>query len=156
MSKLISDCPFCYPLVLKACFAESNNFRAIYNIAPILPGHSLIAPKNHYQSFLELPDAYLTELILFSKDIAQFLNKTFNTTSFDLTIQDGVPAGQSIPHLHIHIIPRHAGDLSTPGDWYPRLIESTQENIDSDNRPKLNSEELQSIVSHLKELKLLI
>jgi bis(5'-adenosyl)-triphosphatase len=152
MSKINTDCPFCEPLVLKACFAEEGAFRAIYNIAPILPGHSLIVPKKHTQSLLDLTDKELSELVLFSKKIIQLLNKAFGTTSFDWTLQDGVPAGQTIRHLHLHIIPRAMDDLPSPGDWYPQLAKNEENMIESNDRQKLTAKELNTIVSHLKKI----
>ena len=146
------NCPFCTPDILYATYTESDNFRAVYNIAPILPGHSLILPKKHICSFLDILDEQMAEMMLFSKKVIKVLTKAFDTSSFDWTIQEGIPAGQTIEHLHLHIIPRHEGDMPHPGDWYPALLKSKQEIIDSTDRPKLSSEELNSIVSHLKKL----
>lgn len=146
------ECPFCSPSISEAVFLESDNFLAIYNNAPILPGHSLIIPKNHIISFLELNETELSELICLGQKAARLLLNYFSNTGFNLSIQDGFWAGQTVFHLHMHIIPRKQGDLHEPGDWYPKLEkEFYSENIDSNARPKLRKEELQKIVTFLKK-----
>lgn len=145
-------CPFCSPLVKDACFAESDNFRAVYNLAPILPGHSLIIPKKHISTFLRIDDSLMTEMILFSRKIIRLLNKAFETNSYDWTLQDGIPAGQTIEHFHIHIIPRKTNDLPLPGDWYPLLIQKTNALEDSFTRQKHTKEDMKIIVNKLKAL----
>ena len=149
MSQLIIKCPFCSPTVQAACFAESENFRAIYNIAPILPGHSLVIPKKHISSFMEIPDNLMTEMIIFSRKIIRVLNQAFGTNSYDWTLQEGIPAGQIIEHMHLHIIPRKTDDLPQPGDWYPLLKQKEDAMIDSFKREKYSKDEMQKIVKKL-------
>jgi len=147
-----ASCPFCREDVQAGHFAASENFLAIYNLAPILPGHSLVIPRRHILSLMELGDPELCELTLFSRDIVKVLQKAFGSRSFDWTIQEGVEAGQTIPHLHLHLIPRVEGDLPQPGDWYPLLEQSESEIIDSAARPKLTESEMQAIVIKLRNM----
>ncbi|MBN1116204.1 MAG: HIT family protein [Bacteroidales bacterium] len=144
-------CPFCNPAVLKSTFAESENFRAVYNLAPVLPGHILIVPKKHLSKFLEIDEALIAEMVSFSRKIIKVIAKAFKTDSFDWTIQDGKPAGQTVEHMHMHIIPRHENDLPDPGDWYPMLKKKTEAFIDSTNRNKLSEEEIVNICQNLKK-----
>jgi bis(5'-adenosyl)-triphosphatase len=143
-------CPFCRQDVQASHFAASGNFLAIYNLAPILPGHSLIIPRRHFLSLMELSDPELCELTLFSRDIVKVLQKAFGSHSFDWTIQEGMEAGQTIPHLHLHLIPRAQGDLPQPGDWYPLLEQSELGIIDSAARAKLTEDQMQAIVNTLR------
>lgn len=146
-------CVFCTNLNNYSIFNSSKNFNAIYNIAPILPGHSLIIPKKHIVSFNELNDDLASELILFSKQIIEGLQKAFQTKEFNFTIQDGTSAGQTIMHLHAHIIPRNPNDLKSPGDWYPKLEDNFYHKaIDSSLRPTISNSELLQITSYLKQL----
>jgi bis(5'-adenosyl)-triphosphatase len=145
-----STCPFCREDVQAGHFAASGNFLAIYNLAPILPGHSLIIPRGHILSLMELSDPELCELTLFSRDIVKVLQKAFGSRAFDWTIQEGLEAGQTIPHLHLHLIPRAQGDLPQPGDWYPLMQQSELEIIDSAARSKLTEDQMQAIVIKLK------
>lgn len=147
-----SSCPFCSPNVEKAKFAQSENFIAIYNIAPILPGHVLIISKQHINKFMEVNDKHMTELIKFSRQIIRTLSKAFKTDSFNWTLQEGTAAGQTIEHMHIHIIPRQKNDLPEPGDWYPKLNALETEIIDSLHRPRHNDAEMESIVNYLQKI----
>ena len=151
LDELRNNCPFCDPNVDEARFSESENFQAIYNIAPILPGHSLIIPKRHVESLLELNDKELHEMMIFSRNTTEMLLEFFKSSSFDWTIQEGEDAGQSVSHLHLHLIPRRSNDLSQPGDWYPLLRESESEIIDSSTRARLSPEEMRLIVSRIHE-----
>lgn len=148
----ISRCPFCAPDVNRIKFAESANFAAVYNIAPILPGHSLIVPKRHVRSVLQLSDDELCEMMTFSRKVINILLAAFGAIAFDWTIQDGEAAGQTVPHFHLHLIPRRFKDLPTPGDWYPRLKESQEKVIDSEHRPRLTPEEMDKVVAKLREV----
>lgn len=144
------ECPFCSPQVDGVVFAESARFRAIYNIAPILPGHSLIVPKAHKRGVLDLDDAEACEMSVFAKKVTGFLQAAFKSDGINWTIQDGASAGQSVSHLHLHLIPRSEGDLPHPGEWYPLLKQSTGRFIDDATRTKLSPDQLRAIVEHLR------
>ena len=90
----MNSCPFCMESIADETFAESQYFRAIYNISPILPGHSLVIPKRHVSSFLELTDGEACEMTLFSREIAAKLVEVFSSSGFNWTIQEGAVAGQ--------------------------------------------------------------
>ncbi|MBS1594099.1 MAG: HIT family protein [Bacteroidetes bacterium] len=146
-------CPFCKDDIKDIAFLESENFYVIYNYAPILPGHSLVIPKNHIQSLLELDENQHLEFFQLSLKAAKLILKVFNADSFNWTVQEKPPAGQSIPHLHLHIFPRHEHDLPNPGDWYPLLKENEKAQYidsDSDKRVKLSRQEQIDIVNHIK------
>lgn len=144
----MNNCPFCTDKVKKSLFLESNYFSVIYNISPILPGHSLIIPKRHISSFVELNDDEISELAYITKKTAAILQKTFNCNGFNWTIQDNEVAGQTVMHLHIHVIPRKANDLSSPGEWYKKLDNNNI--IDSDKRTKLSDKEIENYVNLIK------
>ena len=96
----------CENLKSNKFFAESDKFVAIYNQAPILPGHSLVIPKWHLTNFMELSQYERYELIDFCTLVIEGLQLAFSVSSFNLTIQEGFEAGQTVDHLHIHLIPR--------------------------------------------------
>jgi bis(5'-adenosyl)-triphosphatase len=146
----MENCPFCAPDLQRLSFAESEDFIAIYNIAPILPGHSLVVPRWHVRSLMELSNSELGEMMVFARDAVKILLKTFGSEAFNWTIQEGDEAGQTVSHLHLHLIPREPNDLRHPGDWYPLLRKSEIEVIDSDERPRLEPEEIRTIVERIK------
>lgn len=147
----MDSCVFCKSDIKEASFMETDNFLAIYNISPILPGHSLIIPKRHISSFLELSQNELTEFISLGQKTAKILSDYFKKSAFNLSIQDGIAAGQTVYHLHMHIIPRVENDLKEPGDWFSELQKKFYHSeTDSSERTKLSKEELLEIVKDLK------
>lgn len=144
------NCSFCKSEIVGTSIAESGDFLAVYNISPILPGHTLIIPRYHVQSLLDLSDDEVAKMVLFSRVVVRNLTRIFLSTGFNWTIQEGASAGQTVPHFHLHLIPRVEGDLPQPGDWYPRLQEHEAKHIDSEDRPCLNPEEMSQVVSHIR------
>jgi bis(5'-adenosyl)-triphosphatase len=147
-------CPFCDESITASVFFTRGDFLALYNIAPVLPGHSLIIPKQHYTSLLELNDKELLEFFMTANRALRVLLKAFNTDSFDWSIQEKPAAGQTIEHLHLHIVPRLKGDLKHPGDWYPLLQQNDDVIIDSLHRPRIRPEVMAKIIATLKQVTL--
>lgn len=129
---------------------ESIHMLAVYNIAPILPGHSLVIPKKHLESINELSEQELLEFFTFARKTTRILCSAFGSDGFDWSLQESEAAGQSIAHLHMHIIPRVAGDLKKPGDWYP-MLEQNRSLIDSPERKSLSREEITATVSQIRK-----
>lgn len=152
MSMFETACSFCTILKNGPVFAKSEYFAAIYNLAPVLPGHCLIIPKRHVDSVLELTPAEQAELVGFSVHVSKAIIKVFSASGFNWTIQEGKAAGQTVKHVHLHIIPRHEGDLPEPGDWYPKLRQMEDAPIDSDKRQQLTSVELESVTLRLRSI----
>ena len=142
-------CPFCIK-GKESYFLESENFAAIYNISPILPGHSLIISKNHFESLFELSVAFLSEFMILGRNTAQFLSEVFDSDSFDWAIQEKEAAGQSVSHLHMHVVPRKIGDLKDPGAWYQELEKVNITDVDTFNRFRLQEDQLLEITIKLK------
>lgn len=117
-----------------------------------MPGHSLIIPKNHIISVMELTDIELSEMILFSRDITNLLLEAFSTDAFNWSLQDQEVAGQTVAHLHLHLVPRYKGDLPEPGDWYPKIIGNFDNLLDSLDRVKLTDDQISGIIGRLQEL----
>lgn len=146
------ECVFCDSFVREITFLESDYFRCIYNKAPILPGHSMVITKKHVQSMLDLNDTQRCELMRLSARAAESITEIFDADSFNWTIQDRPPAGQTIPHFHLHIIPRLEDDLPNPGDWYPQLEKHyDQTNTASEDREKLTRNEMEQITLRIKK-----
>ncbi len=143
-------CPFCSKTISEISYFETENFRTIYNIAPILPGHSLVIPKKHVESLLDFSDQELAELMMITRDSITILLKVFRAKGFNISLQEKEEAGQTIAHFHLHLIPRQTKDLPESGDWYTKLEESQHRVIDSKDRPKLSGKEIIEIVENIK------
>jgi bis(5'-adenosyl)-triphosphatase len=88
---------------------------AIVNLKPILPGHVLVSPLRIVPRFSDLTPDEVTDLFKTAQKISKTLERVFDATAFNIAIQDGVDAGQSVPHVHAHIIPRKRSDLDHLG-----------------------------------------
>lgn len=147
-SRHSNTCPFCLPETQRNAFANSESFLALYNNAPVLPGHTLIIPRVHIESLRSIPDNLITEFFLFARDVTEMLLGHYHADAFDWSIQDNKAAGQTVPHLHLHIVIRHPDDLPEPGDWYPLL--DAQRKTDNETRPKLSTTEYTEITEQLR------
>lgn len=146
-----NDCLFCRKEIVDKSFSSTSRFSAFYNIAPILPGHSLIIPNTHYNSLFELSDDELSEMMVFARKITSVLKTVFNCDGFDWTIQDGVSAGQTVPHLHLHIIPRKPLDLAESNEWYSKIPENEKQMLDNRQRERLSDPDYIAITALLTE-----
>jgi len=151
MNELNETCPFCNKKILTATWLESINFRAVYNLAPVFPGHTLIIPKLHIESMFELNIKELNEMFTFAHKCANILRGEYDSNSFNWLIQDGVDSGQTISHLHLHIIPRRKKDLPNPTDWESHFQKVKSDFIENGYRPTLPQKEIKKIVNKLKK-----
>jgi bis(5'-adenosyl)-triphosphatase len=81
------------------------------NLKPILPGHVLVSPRRVVPRVADLTPAETSDLFLTVRRIGRMIERLYGATSLNIAVQDGVHAGQSVPHVHAHIIPRKPADL---------------------------------------------
>jgi diadenosine tetraphosphate (Ap4A) HIT family hydrolase len=77
---------------------------------PYLPGHTLILPRRHVGSFFAVTEAERNAMLALLDATKAGLDAEFRPDGYNLGINDGPAAGQTVPHLHMHLIPRYAGD----------------------------------------------
>ena len=106
-------CPFCNPENSRVILANDHAM-AIYDSFPVTPGHTLIIPKRHISSLFEATREEQAALFDLLSAMRQLLLKELNPAGFNIGINDGPAAGQTVMHLHIHLIPRYAGDTEDP------------------------------------------
>jgi histidine triad (HIT) family protein len=83
---------------------------AFLDIAPVHYGHTLVIPKQHFETFLELPDDLWLEMGQLSRRLALALQKKLSARGFNLGMNNYAAAGQVVPHAHLHVIPRYVDD----------------------------------------------
>ena len=88
---------------------------ALVNIKPLLPGHVLVSPRRAAKRLTDLNYAEVTDLFMTVQRVGRMLERFYGVSSLNIAIQDGPAAGQSVPHLHTHIIPRQSSDLDDQG-----------------------------------------
>ena len=81
---------------------------------PVSPGHTLVMPRRHVGSFFDATSEERSAMLALLDSAKRQLDSEFSPASFNIGINDGMAAGQTIPHLHMHLIPRYAGDVPDP------------------------------------------
>jgi diadenosine tetraphosphate (Ap4A) HIT family hydrolase len=109
----MKPCPFC-TLPESRVIDRTPLGLVIRDGFPISPGHTLIIPMRHVGSFFELEAAERSELLDLLDRSKVGLDREFSPQGYNIGINDGLSAGQTVPHLHIHLIPRYRGDRSDP------------------------------------------
>lgn len=105
-------------------FYQSEHAIGLVNIKPVLPGHVLVISRRRCPRFIDLSSEEVTDLWLSAQQIGRSLEQAHGGTSLTLAIQDGADAGQSVPHVHIHILPRKRLDLPDNDQIYDMIEES--------------------------------
>ena len=105
-------CPFCS---LKDEFVCENELCfAIRDGYPVSLGHTLIITKRHVDSFIDLDGDERIALMDLLEEVRMDLAAKFSPDGFNIGINDGSAAGQTVMHLHMHVIPRYTGDVQDP------------------------------------------
>ena len=102
-------------------FFESKLVLGIVNIKPIVPGHVLVIPKRVVARFGDLTKEEVVDLWLSVHAIGPTLEKYMHASALNIAIQDGAASGQSVPHVHVHLLPRKEGDFARNDDIYELL-----------------------------------
>jgi diadenosine tetraphosphate (Ap4A) HIT family hydrolase len=94
--------------------AENSSAIALLDSFPISPGHTLIVPKRHLSCFFDLSEKEQSDLWSLVAGVRSHLQKQHQPDGFNIGLNDGTAAGQTVMHAHIHIVPRYAGDVEDP------------------------------------------
>ncbi len=108
-----STCPFC-KLRDERCVLVNQHVRAFRDAFPISNGHTLIISRRHAASIFDLDEEEQTAIWSTASIIRQQLQQEFAPDAFNIGMNDGAAAGQTVRHAHLHVIPRYAGDVADP------------------------------------------
>lgn len=97
---------------------EDEHTLAFLDINPVSPGHALVIPKEHMETLLDVPDRLMGPLGITTRRVAAALMRATQAGGFNLQMNNYRIAGQLVPHVHFHLVPRHAGDGLRP--WHGR------------------------------------
>lgn len=106
---------------------ENSCAYARYDMHPVSPGHLLIIPKRHFGSVFEATEAELSALWNLITVARLYLNEEYSPDGYNIGINEGSVAGQTIMHLHIHLIPRYSGDMKDPRGGVRGVIPGKQQ-----------------------------
>ena len=108
-----TDCIFCKIAageIPSKTIYEDERFRVILDISPASKGHALIIPKEHYANIYELPEEMAASAMVLAKKLAAHMTEILQCDGFNIIQNNGEPAGQTVFHFHMHLIPRYKGD----------------------------------------------
>ena len=115
---------------------EDEDFRVILDLGPATRGHALLLPKEHYKNLFELDDEIASKVLGIAKKVGAKMAKALHADGFNLVQNNGEPAGQTVFHFHMHLIPRykddHAGILWEPGKTTSEEMEEIKKLVNED------------------------
>ncbi|CAL6294149.1 unnamed protein product [Bathycoccus prasinos] len=108
-------------------FYETPLSFAFVNIKPVVPGHVLVVPKRIVEKFEEMTTEEITDVMSTSQRVSKAVKKIHSANSMTLTVQDGKDAGQTVFHVHVHVMPRKPNDFARNDDVYEKLEKCEEE-----------------------------
>lgn len=108
-----AGCPFCARIAAGDFTARRGAVVAFPDLHPLTPGHTLIVPVRHVARVLDLSDDERRDLWGLALETERLLAQG-DADDFNLAVNDGPAAGQTVGHLHLHVIPRRSGDVADP------------------------------------------
>lgn len=115
------DCIFCRIAcgeIPSKTLYEDEQFRVILDLGPATKGHALILPKDHAANLYELPEETAAAVMKLAKKMALKMRDKLHCDGLNLVQNNGETAGQTVPHFHLHLIPRYKGDGQNI-NWVP-------------------------------------
>jgi diadenosine tetraphosphate (Ap4A) HIT family hydrolase len=109
----MTRCPFC-DFEPSRIVTASKSAIAFKDAFPLTEGHTLVVPRQHVESIYALPAEEHADLWAFVAEVRHFLIAELGVNAFNVGVNDGTAAGQTIEHAHIHVIPRRPGDVDDP------------------------------------------
>ena len=118
--------PFCKAESEREIIASSSLSVAFFDGFPVSPGHALIIPKRHVSSFFDLSKEEQQDLLNLAERVKRIVEERYHPDGYNIGINVGEAAGQSIFHVHMHLIPRYKGDVPNPRGGVRGVIPSKQ------------------------------
>lgn len=115
------DCIFCKIAngeIPSTTIFENNDFRVFFDIAPASKGHCLIVPKHHYNDIFDMDAETGGKLFSLATAVARALKNELGCEGMNIVQNNGMIAGQTVFHFHLHLIPRYVGD-NVNISWQP-------------------------------------
>jgi diadenosine tetraphosphate (Ap4A) HIT family hydrolase len=104
-------CVFCKIVSYKNHIAENSHAVAFPDAFPLSPGHTLIVPRRHVTGYFTLAEEEQASLWELVPQVRTSIERTHAPVGYNLGVNSGIAAGQTIDHIHLHVIPRYPGDV---------------------------------------------
>lgn len=126
------NCIFCKIAageIPSATLYEDEDFRVILDLNPASKGHALILPKEHYRNLYDLDDELAAKAMVLAKKMVCRMRGVLNCDGYNIVQNNEEPAGQSVFHFHMHMIPRYQNDKVGLGWHMGTLTEEDKEEL---------------------------
>lgn len=121
-----NNCPFCKVESEREIIASSALSLAFFDGFPVSPGHALIIPRRHVASFFDLTKEEQLDLLNLADEVKVIIEANHHPDGYNVGINVGEAAGQSVHHVHMHLIPRYYGDVANPRGGVRGVIPTKQ------------------------------
>lgn len=122
------NCIFCKIAngdIPSATVYEDQEFRVILDLSPASKGHALILPKSHHKDICEADEAVASKLFPLAAKLGSVMKQELGASGFNVVQNNGTSAGQTVFHLHVHVIPRYE-DGPSMVTWEPKASDSAE------------------------------
>lgn len=109
-----SSCPFCARLKREQLLAKNDLAVALADAFPLNPGHAIIVPHRHEKDYFALSEAEQQAMWGLVARVCHIIEESHKPEGFNIGLNAGEAAGQTIAHAHLHVIPRYEGDVDDP------------------------------------------
>ena len=114
VQQVMREAKFSSPFPKKTRLLENEVGFVIYDGFPVSEGHCLVVPHRVYDDYFDSTDEEIVGLQALVVDAQRLLREKHSPDGFNVGINCGEAAGQTVPHMHIHVIPRYRGDMDDP------------------------------------------
>ncbi|KAK3256307.1 hypothetical protein CYMTET_34549 [Cymbomonas tetramitiformis] len=116
-----------YKIRTSEVFLSTPLSLAMVNLKPVVPGHVLIIPRRVALRFQDLSHEEVADIWTLAQRVGSVIEPHFGAVSLTFAIQDGAAAGQTVPHVHIHCLPRKMGDFENNDEVYDKIDEHAEQ-----------------------------
>lgn len=125
------SCPICSAEITHAIY-EDEHVIAVWDAAPVSPGHALIAPQRHISSWFSLSPAEQQALLQAIVYIRKAIDRKFDPAGFNIGFDEGFAAGQRFDHIHLQVIPRYSGDMENSAEGIRHIVDQNLPEVSQD------------------------
>lgn len=134
LTKETDNCIFCRILQGReqgTFIYRNNKVSAFLDIHPLFEGHTLIVPNEHFRDVTDVPEDFLIEVVKVVKIVSNLMIKNLGAEGINIMHSTGRPAGQTIYHFHVHLLPRRNGDDDGfQRWWFSRSHKASRQELD--------------------------
>ena len=110
----MQGCPLCAALSGDGLLVEATDAVALMDKYPLNPGHCLVLPRRHTPLFWDLSSEEISDIFSVLAEARGLIDEKFSPDGYNIGVNVGAAGGQTIDHVHVHLIPRYRGDDDDP------------------------------------------